>query len=146
MRAEEIKDLIKDFDYGMSISEEYFCSIFKISRPDLSGSATEIIKNTDDFRMKKLSAYGSLNEQLLSQGMCINMSNGSYKIPLISEMQDAINLYYKSSNKKFKKAEKLRKSFSHKYPVEAKEVNDKINREVSLRGSIDKKYTPIAHQ
>ena len=131
------------FDYGTVWSEDKLIGMFDITRPDVSGDVDSILKNVKKFELDKMSAYLTLNEQLLSVGKCFIQEKGLYRVPLISEMVVQIDKYYKSSNRKFKRAEKLRKSFSNKYPVVAKEVNDKVNRTNSLRSAQDKAYSPM---
>ena len=146
MIVEEIKELIDTgkLDYGSVWSESELITMFDIQLPDLSGNANSILKNATDFNLKKLSAYCAINEQLLNCGRVFIQDKDVYRVPIISETTYHINKYYSSSNKKFKKAEKLRKSFSNANPIEAKEVNDKVNRTVSMRSSQDKQYQPMA--
>ena len=146
MTVDELCSTIEqeDLGYGSVWSEARLCEVFKIDMPDLSGNASSIIKNTDKFRQDKLNAYCSINEQLLKQGKCFIQDKDVYRVPLISEITNQITKYYNSSNRKFKRAEKLRKSFSNKYPTEAKEVNDKANRINSMRESESKAYQPMA--
>ena len=145
MKVEDIKDLVTlgEFEYGNTWTEEKLINTFEIDLPDLSGNATSIIRNVKTFDLKKLSAYGMINEQLLNVGKCFIQDGELYRVPLISEMSNQIDKYYTSSNRKYKKAEKLRKSFSSLHPVEAKTVNDQVNRITSMRASADKAYQPM---
>jgi len=147
MLVSDIKDLIElgEFDYGSIWSEEKLTSAFGIEMPDLSGDATSILKNAREYDLKKLNAYCSINEQLLNYGKCFMQDGNFYRVPIISEMQSSIDKYYSSSNRKFKRAEKLRKSFSELNPLEAKEVNNKVNRVISMREAQSKVYQPMAH-
>ncbi len=143
----DIKSLItkEGLTYGSTWSEEKLMELFSIDAPDISSrNANKIKDEINKFTMAKLSAYGSINKQLLSQGMCFVQEKDIYRVPLISEMQVFISKYYNASQNKFNSAEKLRKSFSNLHPVEAKEVNDKMNKTVSARSSQDKAYQPMA--
>ncbi len=133
----------QELDYGSIWSEAKLVEVFDIKLPDLSGNAQSIIKNAKEYELKKVQAYCMINEQILNNGMCFIQDRDSYRVPAISEVNAHITKYYNSSNRKFKRAEKLRKSFSSKYPVEAKEVNDKANRTSSLRDSQSKAYQPM---
>jgi len=145
MTVEFILNLLEqeNFDYGLVWSEEKLISVFNLNLPDLSGDAKSIINNAKRFELQKTNAYLMINEQLLKQGKCFIQDKENYRVPLISEMNAHITKYYNSSNRKFKRAEKLRKSFSSLFPVEAKEVNDKLNRTVSMRSSQSKQYVPM---
>jgi len=146
MLVSEIKQLIEsgELDYGSVWSEEKLTTVFGIEMPDLSGDATSILKNAREYDLKKLSAYCSINEQLLNYGKCFIQDGNYYRVPIISEMQSSIDKYYSSSNRKFKRAERLRKSFSELNPLEAKKVNDKVSRTISMRETQNKAYQPMA--
>ena len=134
----------QELDYGTVWSEAELVRVFSIKLPDVSGNAQSIIKNAKEYELKKVQAYCMINEQMLNKGMCFIQDKDNYRIPLISETTNYISKYYNSSNRKFKRAEKLRKSFSSLHPVEAKKVNDEANRRVSMRSSQDKQYQPMA--
>lgn len=146
MRTEEIKELIEaeNITYGTVWTEDKLCEVFGIQYPDVSSHNKEtIIKNVETFKIKKMNAYSSLNEKLIDLGMCFIQDRDTYRVPLISEITSHINKYYESSTRKFKRAEKLRKSFSNKFPAESKPANDKINRVYSMRESENKMYRPL---
>jgi len=146
MNVTEVLKAITDnnLDYGSVWSEERLVEVFSIDLPDLSGNAQSIIKNAKKFELAKVNAYLMVNEQLLNHGMCFIQDKDNYRVPLISEMTSCIDKYYNSSTRKFKRAEKLRRSFSGKYPVLAKEVNDKANKEHIIQLSQSKQYKPMA--
>ena len=147
MKVETILDIIENenIDYGTVWSEAKLIEVFNIELPDVSSrNAQIIVKNVNKFELSKMGAYSSLSEQLLSFGMCFVKDKDNYRVPLISEISQHIDKYYSSSNRKFKRAEKLRRSFSSLNPVEAKEVNDKASRTANLRDSKLKAYYPMA--
>ncbi len=147
MKIEEVISIIDthEITYGTVWSEEKLCEVFGISMPDLSSrNAREIVSAVHKFDIAKLNAYSTINKQLLNIGMCFVADGDNYRVPLISETQSFISKYYKASETKFKSAEKLRKSFSSLHPVEAKEVNDTMNRTISMRSSSEKHYQPMA--
>ena len=147
MIVDDIKSLIEanGLTYGAVVDEDTLCLWFGIDKPDLSSrnhkEITEVIHKYD---MAKLSAYGSINKQMLNMGMCFIQEKNIYRVPLISEMQIFIDKYYKASDKKFKNAEKLRKSFSTLFPVESKELNNSAVKRATLRSSEAKQYQPMA--
>jgi len=134
----------QELDYGTVWSEAELVRVFSIKLPDVSGNAQSIIKNAKEYELKKVQAYCMINEQMLNKGMCFIQDKDNYRIPLISETTNYISKYYNSSNRKFKRAEKLRKSFSSLHPIEAKETNDKANRTNSLSDAQSKSYQPMA--
>jgi hypothetical protein len=141
-KSNSIIELLK-LDYGSVVSENTLVELCEIQIPDLSGNSYHIIKNAKKYELDKMSAYLSINEQLLGLGKCLVQDKDIYRVPLISEMFSHINKYYNSSNRKFKRAEKLRKSFSSVNPIEATEVNNRVNRTNSMRNSNSKMYTPM---
>jgi len=134
----------QELNYGSVWNEDKLVEVFKITLPDVSGNAQSIIKNAKEYELKKVQAYCMINEQLLNQGMCFIQDRDIYRVPIISEVTNHISKYYNSSNRKFKRAEKLRKSFSSKYPIEAKEVNNQTNRTSTMRSNQSKTYQPMA--
>ena len=146
MLVSEIKKIIEDegLDYGTVWSEEKLIRVFNIKKPDVSSrNANTIIENVKRFELKKMEAYSMLNEQLLNYGMCFVKDKNNYRVPLINEMTEHIDKYYKASNKKFYRAEKLRKSFSKKYPAEAKANNDKASKTIIARLNKESAYKPL---
>lgn len=143
MTVEQLNPIIANMDYGDVWSEDKLVSVFEIELPDLSGDAKSILRNAKKYDLAKMSAYCMINEQLLNHGKCFIQDGDIYRVPLISEVTNYISKYYNSSNRKFKKAEKLRKSFSRQNPVEAKEVNNRVNRTMSMRTIESKSYTPM---
>ena len=102
MKVEQIQNVIvtENITYGTVWTEEKLVSVFNISLPDLSGNASEIMRNARRYELEKMNGYISLNEQLLNIGMCIVQEKGIYRVPLISEMTSQITKYYNSSNQK----------------------------------------------
>ena len=146
MKVESILDVIEkeNIDYGTVWSEAKLMEVFNIELPDVSSrKANTIVANVKKFELAKMNASACINEQLINFGMCFIQDKGVYRVPVISEMTNQMNKYYKSSNRKFKRAEKLRKSFSALHPVVAKEINDKAVRTATSRSS-SKPYQPLA--
>ncbi len=146
MTNKQIKALMsnQNYSYGYTIHEEDFADLFGIKLPDLHGDRHSISANVANYELNKMGIYSTINEMLLLEGMCFIKNKEFYEIPLISEITQHISKYYNSSNNKFKRAEKLRKSFSKLHPVEAKEVNNTVNKEYTRRAAAEKQYQPIS--
>jgi hypothetical protein len=145
MTVEKVKVLIdkEQFDYGTTWSEDKLIKEFDITKPDLIGSVDTILKRVKEYELKKMNAYCMINDQLLSSGMCFVQDGGVYRVPLISEMTAHISKYYDSSNRKFKRAEKLRKSFSTRNPVEVRLIDTEVQRTHAIRNA-SKPYAAMA--
>ena len=123
------------FDYGYEVSIDDFAEMFGIKKPDiLNKDADTIYKLIRKYELNILAAYGVMNNYLITIGRKLYMDGDMYKVANVDDTVAFIEKYYREGDEKYKKANKLRKSFYTIHPV-TKEVDTMALKAATMEAS-----------
>lgn len=128
MSVKDIKILIERgyFSYGSQMTVEEFGNLDNIKHPDLVGlQPMEAIKAYDTYRLKLVSLYTTINDQLLVMGRKLYLKDEMYNVATVSETLNYASQYFNQAKKKSNRGNKLMKGFQT-MQVDATIVNTKM--------------------